>query len=139
MFKSLIVIYFSVIQDVDEIIRLWYHECCRVYQDRLINDADRHWFDEILKTKINVEFKRDPQLALGEQVILFGDFLDPTTDIRHYVHITDMNKVVLQNNISQLIILVSYFVINSCSNSFSSYHKFWIIISPIIILKVLVQ
>ncbi|KAK9739949.1 P-loop containing dynein motor region D4 [Popillia japonica] len=93
VFQGMLMVDPETLSDVDEIIRLWYHECCRVYQDRLINDADRHWFDEILKTKINVEFKRDPQLALGEQVILFGDFLDPTTDIRHYVHITDMNKL----------------------------------------------
>lgn len=81
-------------QDLDHIIRLWYHECSRVYMDRLINDIDRGWFDGILKDKIKKQFHTDPDTSLGKEIILFGDFLDPTTDVRLYEQITDMDKVI---------------------------------------------
>lgn len=64
-----------------------------MFQDRLINDTDREWFDNLLRSKISVDFDSDPVGSLGTAVILYGDFLDPTTDARQYIHITDMEKV----------------------------------------------
>ncbi|KAF2903121.1 hypothetical protein ILUMI_03065, partial [Ignelater luminosus] len=83
----------EVTENLDEMLRLWYHECCRVFQDRLVNDQDREWFDTLLRHIINKRFPVDSKEALGEDAILYGDFLDPTTDFRQYVQITDMEKL----------------------------------------------
>lgn len=90
---SRLYLYISHFQDREQIIRLWYHECCRVYQDRLINDADRDWFNDVLNHKIRTEFGQNPETVLGSEIILFGDFLDPTSDLKLYTQITDMDKV----------------------------------------------
>ncbi|VEN54841.1 unnamed protein product, partial [Callosobruchus maculatus] len=62
---------------LNEMLRLWYHECCRVFQDRLVNDEDREWFDSLLRTKIEEYYGTNPKEALGSEAILFGDFIDP--------------------------------------------------------------
>lgn len=81
---------------MSEIVRLWYHECCRVYQDRLVNDADRIWFDELLRHKITTNFKQDPNAVIGDKTLLYGDFIDPSTDVKVYIHFTDMEQVSYQ-------------------------------------------
>lgn len=78
---------------MEEIIRLWYHENCRVYQDRLVNDEDRHWFDDLLENKI-VEFKYTVEDCLGSDVLFYGDFMDQS-DLRPYVQITNQQQVIL--------------------------------------------
>lgn len=65
----------------------------RVFQDRLVNDEDRNWFNSLLRTTIMDNFKLDPQEALGSNTILFGDFLDPQADIKQYKQISDRQKV----------------------------------------------
>ncbi|KAJ9575541.1 hypothetical protein L9F63_007611, partial [Diploptera punctata] len=77
----------------EQVLRLWYHECCRVFQDRLVNDADRNWFDKLLRSKIRTDFNKNSDSVLGEGAIIFGDFLDPTLDIRPYIQINDMEKL----------------------------------------------
>lgn len=78
---------------MEDILRLWYHECCRVFQDRLINNEDRNWFDKLLKQKIEIDFKLRAKTVLGDAIILYGDFIDPASDIRPYAQIFDMEKV----------------------------------------------
>ena len=58
-----------------------------------MDDTDRDWFNDILKTKIEEDFGRNPTKVLGNKIILFGDFLDPSLDVRLYVQISDMDKV----------------------------------------------
>ena len=43
------------LKDTDTTIRLWAHECCRIFGDRLINNEDRMWMLECIK-----EFTRNP-------------------------------------------------------------------------------
>lgn len=84
-------------QHKDEVIVLWYHECCRVFQDRLINDTDRQWFDDLLRHKISTDFGSNPDVSVGQSTILYGDFLNPQTDVRLYIHITDMEQVCISD------------------------------------------
>ncbi|ENN82285.1 hypothetical protein YQE_01339, partial [Dendroctonus ponderosae] len=72
------------LQDVQSALRLWYDECCRVFQDRLVNDEDRVWFETLLKNQISSFYQLDPDETLGKQPILFGDFLDPQIQIMDF-------------------------------------------------------
>ncbi|KAJ4452159.1 hypothetical protein ANN_03677 [Periplaneta americana] len=83
----------SLSLEEDELLRLWYHECCRVFQDRLVNDEDRGWFDSLLRSKIESDFGADSQRVIGDSTIIFGDFMDPSLDERPYIRITDMEQM----------------------------------------------
>ncbi|KAJ8922597.1 hypothetical protein NQ315_007628 [Exocentrus adspersus] len=93
VFQGLLMFIPETLTGVNELIRLWYHECCRVFQDRLVNDEDRQWFDSLLRDKIMEYYEVDPARALGTGVVLFGDFLDPTQDAAPYIQIHDFDKL----------------------------------------------
>ena len=80
-------------QGINDLMKLWYHESCRVFQDRLVNDEDRNWFDDLMKTKMKEDFKVDPAEVLKNQPIIFGDFLTQGGGDKPYVEITDHEKV----------------------------------------------
>lgn len=81
------------IENIAMLVRLWYHESSRVFQDRLINDEDRSWFSNLLYQMIENDFSVAPFEILGNEVLLYGDFMDTNTDIRQYRQITDHEKV----------------------------------------------
>ncbi|KAF5270064.1 hypothetical protein FQA39_LY08476 [Lamprigera yunnana] len=85
----------ETMSELEDLLLLWYHECCRVFQDRLINDQDRDWFDDVLRKIIVTNFKVNADEYLGNEVILFGDFVDPQGDLRPYVQITDKTKLTM--------------------------------------------
>lgn len=37
--------------------KLWMHECCRVFHDRLINEDDKVWFTKLVVELGNVYFR----------------------------------------------------------------------------------
>ena len=41
---------------VRTVVRLWIHECCRTYADRLSSKEDRHWFKETILSIIHTNF-----------------------------------------------------------------------------------
>lgn len=84
-------------------LRLWYHECCRVFQDRLVNDDDRSWFDLLLKRKIEEFYNIKVEEALGEEAILFSDFLDSSGSLARYEQVKDFHKLTeaLENNLNE--------------------------------------
>lgn len=59
----------------------------------MINDTDRKWFDDLLRSKIRINFNSNPEESLGDKMILYGDFMNPQSDVRMYIHITDMEEV----------------------------------------------
>jgi len=83
-------------------IKLWAHECLRVFQDRLINDQDRTKFDDLLKEIIKEKFKREWKSIVEVEPLLFASFVPlvypdndttkkPYTDV--YCELTDRKKV----------------------------------------------
>ncbi|XP_060766195.1 dynein axonemal heavy chain 1 [Neoarius graeffei] len=81
------------IQDKVHLLRLWYHESCRVFQDRLVSLEDRDWFNKLLQEHIE-EFGCSFQEVVPCQPVLFGDFMNPDSDNKLYQLIEDQEKLV---------------------------------------------
>ena len=43
----------------DDMIKLWAHECLRIFHDRLVSDTDRQTWVDMLKGKIKEKFKKE--------------------------------------------------------------------------------
>ena len=85
-------IYISV-QTLEGLLKLWTHECSRIFEDRLVNNEDRDWFQQLLKKTMTTEFSVDSNEIIGDGPLLYGDFMMPNTDNKIYEEITDMEKV----------------------------------------------
>ncbi|KAL0235884.1 hypothetical protein GEMRC1_002466 [Eukaryota sp. GEM-RC1] len=64
-----------------DMVSLWVHESSRVFRDRLIDDTDRQWFDELLKTVVKESFGEvDLDDVFGETPSSFGSVLNPMAE-----------------------------------------------------------
>ena len=63
------------IKDDVSMIKLWGHECQRVFQDRLINVNDRDYFQNLLRDVIQMYFRRDWDDLVTVTPLLFGSFI----------------------------------------------------------------
>ncbi|CAI2733353.1 unnamed protein product [Schistosoma spindalis] len=86
----------SVIRNKQSISRLFYHEAQRVFHDRLINQEDKMFFNQIL-SEMALKYFGDTIEAetFAKHPILFGDFLRPgiPRSERLYEEINDMDKL----------------------------------------------
>eukprot|EP00698_Gefionella_okellyi_P021807 TRINITY_DN713_c0_g2_i1.p1 TRINITY_DN713_c0_g2~~TRINITY_DN713_c0_g2_i1.p1 ORF type:complete len:3408 (-),score=943.41 TRINITY_DN713_c0_g2_i1:2225-11140(-) len=77
-----------------DVLRLWAHECTRVFEDRLNSTEDRVWFRQLLRTQMEACFKETKWgNVIGEDKLLFGDFLLPGADRKIYTEITDYKRL----------------------------------------------
>ena len=83
----------SKIVATEDLLRLWYHENLRVFQDRLINDEDRGWFSGLLDEKVTQVFGCEKEKVIQQMPVLYGDFMQPNSDVKLYAEITDHNNV----------------------------------------------
>ena len=81
------------IETVPQLLRLWYHESCRVFQDRLINDEDRNWFTNLLKDKIKNSFNLEYSEVVHIEPVIYGDFMIKNTETKVYAEINDFKLV----------------------------------------------
>eukprot|EP00741_Cyanophora_paradoxa_P016907 tig00020943_g16328.t1 len=78
-----------------QLARLWYHECERVFHDRLVSEEDRKWFHAqmavVMKKHLNTT--REALMAAGggdpARPLVFGDFLEPGAEPRVYDEVPD--------------------------------------------------
>ncbi|XP_069045720.1 dynein axonemal heavy chain 1 isoform X1 [Lepisosteus oculatus] len=75
------------------LLRLWYHESCRVFQDRLVSPEDRRWFDELMRERM-AEFGTTFEEVIPSQPVLYGDFMVPGSDNKIYQFVEDKDKMV---------------------------------------------
>ncbi|KOB72814.1 Dynein heavy chain 6, axonemal, partial [Operophtera brumata] len=84
-------------------LRLFYHECLRVFHDRLINIQDKSYFLHLMSTVCQKNFQQ-PILDVPEDemiehppMLLFGDFLNSAVpkENRVYAEIPDMAKLMI--------------------------------------------
>mmetsp|Transcript_7627 Transcript_7627/g.14387 ORF Transcript_7627/g.14387 Transcript_7627/m.14387 type:complete len:3920 (+) Transcript_7627:928-12687(+) len=91
------------ITEPDTMIRLWIHEASRVFNDRLINNEDKNWFQGLIMKQIISVFRKDWNLEelYSAGPILFGDFMKGSSadeEDRFYEEIRDMKKLVVVMN-----------------------------------------
>ncbi|XP_037045747.1 dynein heavy chain 2, axonemal [Bradysia coprophila] len=70
------------------ILRLWYHESCRVFGDRLVDNADQNWLQEKLNEQIENYFETTiDNVCPSKESPIFGDFISGGT----YEDFTDIS------------------------------------------------
>ena len=64
-----------------------------MFADRLVNDEDRDWFDNLCKEKMTSDFSASVEEVINNDLILYGDMLSSNVDNKVYSEITDHAKV----------------------------------------------
>ena len=85
------------ISDPEGILRMWGHECERVFHDRLTTTGDREVFREIRNDLCSKHFRKDWSAVQGSvSPMIFGTFIDNRVeqDKRKYVELADHTKLV---------------------------------------------
>ena len=92
VFQGVLLADASKIEGTDEAVRLWVHECRRVFRDRLIDDADRTWFNDRVQ-KSAEEMGCKWETVLNREPLLFGDIGDPGADNKTYCQLPETAKL----------------------------------------------
>ncbi|KAG7377648.1 hypothetical protein PHYPSEUDO_011184 [Phytophthora pseudosyringae] len=89
------------IKEGKDFVRLWSHECLRVFSDRLIDDKDRAWFADILGKTVKLHFDlqyTSTDVRGPNATLIYGNFGgagDGRGGMRNYAELRDRDK--LQN------------------------------------------
>ncbi|TYZ63897.1 hypothetical protein PybrP1_001177 [[Pythium] brassicae (nom. inval.)] len=81
------------VTEPDALIRLWVHECKRVFEDRMVSRQDHDWFLALLQKSIAEFFSTDYAKVVKTEYLLYGDFLAPGADPKVYEEVVDVDKV----------------------------------------------
>uniref|UniRef100_A0A4W6F8M2 Dynein axonemal heavy chain 1 n=1 Tax=Lates calcarifer TaxID=8187 RepID=A0A4W6F8M2_LATCA len=92
VFQGILMAEAGMIEDKLQLLQLWYHESCRVFQDRLVCAEDRDWFNRLLKDCIQ-DFDCSLEEVVSCQPVLYGDFMNPGADHKVYTLIEDKEKL----------------------------------------------
>jgi len=77
----------------EDLLRLWYHENCRVFQDRLVNDEDRKWFVDLIRDKMASGFETSMDDVVKDSTMIYGDFMVPSAENKIYGEVPSFDKV----------------------------------------------
>jgi len=80
----------------ENFLKLWVHENRRVFQDRLINDQDRSWFDQLLSHKLEQLFDAqwtDIIPVESERRLIFCEFIGGASEEQAYKEVMDGKKL----------------------------------------------
>ncbi|XP_054640454.1 dynein axonemal heavy chain 1 isoform X2 [Dunckerocampus dactyliophorus] len=92
VFQGILMAETTMVENKEMLLQLWYHENCRVFQDRLVCAEDRDWFNSVLKGCIE-EFGCKYEEVVPCQPILYGDFMIPGALHKLYTFIDDKEKL----------------------------------------------
>ena len=59
----------------NDFLKLWAHECSRIFKDRLISIQDQNFFDNLLKDMMKTNFKRDWEGLVTVEPLLWASFI----------------------------------------------------------------
>ncbi|NWZ55127.1 DYH1 protein, partial [Haliaeetus albicilla] len=102
VFQGMLMAEPSTIENKLHLLRLWYHESCRVFCDRLVSKEDRTWFDNLMKSMME-ELGTTFEEVIPSQPVLFGDFMEPGANIKLYKAINSQEelKVVIEDYLEE--------------------------------------
>ena len=93
VFQGILMSSVKQLLEPNDLIRLWVHECNRVFQDRLINDDDRNWFKDMLSKQMTDIFRIEySELVTGR--LMYGDYIIPGAEPKLYQQVHDFDKLV---------------------------------------------
>jgi len=82
------------IKDKESFVRIWAHECLRVFADRLTDEPDRTWFQSMLAEKVKDNFGMEYTKVRGpHEVLLYGNYLEPGAVTPVYQEIVDRDHL----------------------------------------------
>ncbi|KAF4028544.1 Microtubule-binding stalk of dynein motor domain-containing protein [Phytophthora infestans] len=87
------------IKDGKDFVRLWSHECLRVFSDRLIDEKDRDWFADILAKTVKLHFDLQytaPDVRGPNATLIYGNFGgagDGKNGVKHYAELRNREKL----------------------------------------------
>eukprot|EP00960_Hanusia_phi_P026860 746504-Hanusia_phi.AAC.16 len=81
----------KIAEDSDVFVRLWAHECTRIFRDRLTDQQDREWFDRTLISLTSVHFQKPWTDLVKSERIFFNDFV--SSQPNSYSEVDDQVKL----------------------------------------------
>ena len=90
VFQGMLMIMPKHAPDEQSLLMLWCHEECRVVRDRLIDETDRSWFNDLLKEMLATHMGMEWPIEDFSEV-LYGDYL--TREEKQYQMIKDKTQV----------------------------------------------
>ena len=80
----------------ENFIKLWAHECMRVFHDRLVDEGDRTWFKELIAKTVKSFFSADLAKITGDRPnILFANFVNKKKEYCEVADMEELNKSML--------------------------------------------
>lgn len=76
-----------------QLARLWVHESCRVFCDRLTCDEDRNWLIGLMKDKVERLYNMSWDEVVPRQPLVYGDFMNIGSEVRNYEEIESEEKL----------------------------------------------
>jgi dynein heavy chain len=94
VFQGIMSVDAEFIKEPADLIRLWAHETTRVFSDRLIDEADQKWFNQLLEKQISATFEQPIEAVfesatIPQDQLLFCDFGNSKAVIKKYAEIKD--------------------------------------------------
>ena len=78
----------------NHIVRLFAHECFRVFRDRMINYADADWITARVKNRIESDIKLEAGKILPNDRLFYGNYMDGMgNDVKFYDEVQDLEKL----------------------------------------------
>ena len=93
VFQGMLMNEAGALRETADVVRLWTHECRRVFRDRLINTEDREWFNTLIKARATKEFDLAWEEVVVREPLLYGDFMDGSGDNRKYRELPPLDKI----------------------------------------------
>ncbi|NXR16043.1 DYH1 protein, partial [Semnornis frantzii] len=102
VFQGMLMAEPSSIKNKLHLLRLWYHESCRVFCDRMVSEDDQTWFDNLMKSAME-ELGMTFEEVVPSQPVLFGDFMEPGASVKLYKEILsqEMLKAVIEDYLEE--------------------------------------
>merc|ERR1712196_490407 len=76
---------------VEDLCKVWLHECDRIFKDRLVNRQDQNQFAMMMKRYMDKHFKRPYDQVVKLEPVIFTDFVDPKST--SYMEVQDHTKL----------------------------------------------